>query len=139
VIRKLAGILLILVIGLSSCVSYKQAVIDKSELPVSDIYFILHQKKQLWFMYDIDVKHDTVYGKVCSNIDNSLQGRTLHLYLRSELEIPGEDHSKLGIPYQSIITAEMNKKDKGETFLVSTGIFGLYMISMGIILLFLAL
>ena len=129
--------MILFAIGLSSCVSYKQAVIDKSEIPESDIYFILHQKKQKWFMYDIDVRKDTVYGKVCSIIDRSLEANFIHLYLRSDLEIPEEEHSHLDIPYHAIITAEMNKKNKSETFLVSVGVFGAYIISMGLLLLLL--
>lgn len=137
--RQIIGILILFAIGLSSCVSYKQAVIDKSEIPESDIYFILHQKKQKWFMYDIDVRNDTVYGKVCSIIDWSLEVNSIHLYLRSDLEIPEEEHSHLDIPYDAIISAEVNEKDKRETLWVSLGIFGTYMISIGILLLLVVL
>ena len=90
-------------------------------------------------MYDIDVRNDTVYGKVCSIIDWSLEVNSIHLYLRSDFEIPEEEHSHLDIPYDAIISAEVNEKDKRETLWVSVGILGIYMISIGILLLLVVL
>ena len=123
------SVLMVLVLLLGACHSYKQVPTSLNGIDNEENYVILHQKQKQWFMYDAQVTADSVSGTICSMIDHSLEARFVHVYVTGAYEVPQGDHEPVAIPAEVIISVEVNQRDAKKSFLKTSGIIGFFLLA----------